>query len=193
MLLVAFILIIFFFLIIGATAFVICILIPTARAYALSIALWFATWGPCVVALLTLSGVALVTAALTTTPGTPGSDHVIKLLQTLGSLYAIVGIICTCAISSAAAWLHQKILQRLPFVLFRIYAALITAGIGSVFGWCFSQWITTTQTAHPFLCSLLVMFLLVAGFGLAAFRYAVVLRNEPPQTFALPTDDLAAI
>lgn len=42
-----FAMIVFFFLLLGSLVFVVCILAPQTRRFALSAALWCALWGPC--------------------------------------------------------------------------------------------------------------------------------------------------
>src|SRR5579884_547806 len=48
------------FLAIGGLALVLCAAAPPLRRYALSSALWFAIWGPCIGALIVAAGTALV-------------------------------------------------------------------------------------------------------------------------------------
>src|SRR6202012_2267923 len=57
--------VVLFFLALGAIAFLVCVLIPKGRKYALSTALWFATWGPCGAAFLILALLGLAAGGLT--------------------------------------------------------------------------------------------------------------------------------
>ena len=141
MVLVLFAIVVFAFLLLGATAFVLCVLLPRTRRYALSVAFWFALWGPCLVALMTLAGLGLVAGALVMRAGNMQFIDTPKLLATLGWGYVTFGALITACISTGAAWLHQKVVHRFTFFLFRIYATAVSAGIGSVFGW-FLGWRT---------------------------------------------------
>lgn len=64
MLLVLFAVVVFAFLLLGSTAFAVCVLLPPTRRYALSVAFWFALCGPCLVMLITIAGLGLVAGAL---------------------------------------------------------------------------------------------------------------------------------
>jgi membrane protein DedA with SNARE-associated domain len=69
-------------------------------------------------------------------------------------------------------------MSRLPFAIFRLYAAVVSAGIGSVFGWAIGWWMMSRSLDGR--VSLLVwgvcMVALVAGFGVAAYKGARGLR-----------------
>ena len=64
------------------------------------------------------------------------------------------------------------------FVLFRLYATAVCAGIGSVFGWALSWWLTWEATGkYGFILSCVGMLGLVLGFGTAAYKGARLLRG----------------
>jgi hypothetical protein len=179
-----FAIIVFLFMVVGAAVFLICVVVPPFRRFALSAALWCVTWGPCSVALMTLAGLALVADAFITKNGSAQSLHSPKLLSVFGWGYLIAGALSTAAVATVAAWLHQFIVRRFTFALFRVYATLIVAGIGSVFAWALSWWMLSRDTSHVWAWSLLSMLVLVAGFGAAAYRGARGLRGGAPKNLA---------
>ncbi len=148
MALVLFVIVVFTFLLLGSTAFVLCVLLPPTRRYALSVAFWFALWGPCLVALMTLAGLGLVAGALVMRAGNMQLIDAPKLFAALGWGYVTVGALITACISTGAAWLHQKVVHRFTFFLFRIYATAVSAGIGSVFGWFLGWWAAARAPIH---------------------------------------------
>ena len=184
MLLLLFAAIVFLFLALGSIVFVACVLLPPTRKYALSAALWCAMWGPCSVALMTLAGLGLVAAAFITTNGDVQSIHAPRLLAAFGWGYLTVGVLTTIALATGAAWIHQKIVRRFTFALFRLYATAVSGGIGSVFGWCLGWWMTWMQVAHYRLfwwCT--GMLVLVVAFAAAAYKGARQLRGKAPTSF----------
>ena len=176
--------IVYSFMLVGAVVFLVCVAIPPIRRFALSAALWCVTWGPCCVALLSLAGLALVADAFTTNNGDSQSFHSPRLLSAFGWGYLVLGSLSTAVLASGAAWLHQFIVRRFPFTLFRVYVTLIVAGIGSVFGWSLDWFMLSLQIPHVWVLSLLSMLVLVAAFGAAAYRGARSLRGGAPTNFA---------
>jgi hypothetical protein len=181
MLLLLFGMIIFAFLFLGAIIFLACILAPPARRYALSAALWCAVWGPCSVGLMTLAGLGLVAQAFITKAGDLERFHAPRLLAAFGWGYLILGILITALVATAAAWLHQAITRRMTFALFRLYAAAVSAGIGSVFGWVLGWWMLLKELpASGFFLWGFGMALLIAAFAVVAYKNAHRLRGEAP-------------
>jgi hypothetical protein len=186
-----FALIVYAFLFLGAVVFVVCALIPPTRRYALSAALWCAVWGPCSVGLMTLAGLGLVVTAFI---NDAGGDAMLtcsetgrcgwlgsSLLATIGWGYLILGALITVLVATAVAWLHQVVMRRLMFVLFRLYATAVCAGIGSVFGWALSWWLTWKQIGnYGIVLSCLGMLGFVLGFGAAAHKGARLLQGTAP-------------
>jgi len=176
--------IVFTFLLLGSLVFLACVLVPATRRYALRAAFWCAVWGPCSVALMVLPGVGLVATAFITKAGDAQSFHTPKLLTAFGWSYLILGVLITTAVATGAAWLHQVLVRRLTFALFRLYAAAVSAGIGSVFGWCLGWWMMSRElTKHGWPWWGLGMLVLVVGFGTAAYKGARSLRGEAPKDF----------
>jgi hypothetical protein len=172
MLLLVFAAVVFFFLLVGAIVFLICALLPPLRRYALSAALWCAVWGPSAIVFLLIAGTAVIADAFITTHGDMQSLHAPRLVAALGWGYLAVALSATAAIASLVAWLHQTLMHRLTFPLFRLYATLVCAGIGSVFGWCLGWY------SLPWW--IVGMSALVLGFGVLAYRGARALRGKPP-------------
>ena len=184
MLVLVFVFVVFFWLVVGAVQFLLCLCVPRWRQYALSAALWWAVWGPCCVALMMFAGLALVAQMFIKQDGDVPQIHVPHLLAALGWGYLIVGAVVTAALATLISWLHQVIVQRFTFALFRIYATLVSAGIGSVFGWCFGWWIASVAVPWGWALWIVGMVVLIGGFGLAAYRGSRSLRGGAPQTFA---------
>ena len=151
MLLLLFGMIIFAFLFLGAIVFLACVLMPPTQRYAVSAALWCAVWGPCSVGLMMLAGLGLVAQAFITRAGDLERFHAPRLLAAFGWGYLILGILMTALVATGAAWLHQAITRRMAFALFRLYAAAVSAGIGSVFGWVLGGWMSWKR--QPPYCS----------------------------------------
>ena len=189
MLLLLFGLIAYLFMLLGAAAFLVCIAITPVRRYALSAALWFAICGPCSILLLTLAGLTLVAGAFISNNGSPHLIHYPHLLSVFGWTYLSIGILITAVVASAAAWLHQFLMHRFTFALFRLYAVAVVSGIGSVFGWGLSWWLMLHGIAYAWAWSLLSMLLLIAGFGFAAYRSAHSLRGQAPKRFTWVTEE----
>jgi hypothetical protein len=175
--------IVFFFLVLGAVVFLICVLIPPLRRYALSAALWCATWGPCSIVFLLIAGTAVIAEAFITNNGNMQSLHAPRLVPALGWSYLAIAILATSATASIVAWIHQTLTHRLTFALFRLYATAVCAGIGSVFGWCLGWLMLAREIPHTFPLWILAMLALIGSFGTAAYRGACSLRGEPPASF----------
>jgi hypothetical protein len=175
--------IILLFLTTGAIVFSICVLIPPLRRYALSAALWCATWGPASVAFLLLAGTAVFAHASISIDRDVEWFHAPRLVPALGWIYLAVSVIITIAAASLLAWLHQKLMHRMTFPLFRVYTTVVCAGIGSVFGWCLGWLLMWREIDHAFLLWILGMLILTVGFGTASYKGARSLRGEPPEKF----------
>jgi len=183
-------LIVFFFLVLGGVAFLACILFPPGRKYALSTALWFAVWGPCCVAFLILAILGLVAGGLTLQATHMRWEDVPHLFAVAGWGTTIVAAIVTCFVASAAAWLHQGLIHRFTFMLFRLYATFVAAGIGSVAGLLI---ILLAMVWVPFVhaewVAALSIPVLIAIFGAIAYTHARALRGDPPTRFTWITPD----
>jgi len=184
MLVLLFILVIFFWLVVGAVQYVLCVAVPRLRRYALSAALWWAVWGPCSVGLMMLAGLALVANAFIAKDHDVSRLHVPNLPVALGWTYLILGAIGTAVVATGIAWLHQALARRFTFALFRLYATVISAGIGSVFGWCFIWCLLATDVRQSWGLGVAGMLLLIVGFGIAAYKNSRALRGDAPTALA---------
>jgi hypothetical protein len=107
-----------------------------------------------------------------------------KLLAAFGWSYVVIGALSTTVVATCVAWLHQKLMHRLTFALFRLYAMAVSAGIGSVLGWFLGWWMMAKGTGHIALWWWIpTMLILTAGFGLAAYKGARGLRGKAPTRF----------
>ena len=173
--------IMFFFLVLGSIAFLGCVMVPPGRRYALSTALWFAVWGPCCVSFLILAVLGLVTGRFALRATHMRWEDVPGLVSTLGWGSIVVGGIVTCCVASIATWLHQALIHRFTFLLFRLYASVVVAGIGSVFGWLVVFLaMVHTWFPHPTWLAMPAVPVLLAAFGAIAYRHARALRGAAP-------------
>ncbi len=176
--------IIFGFLLIGSLVFLVCVLVPPARQYALSAAAWCAMWGPCSVGFLLLAGAGLIADAFISKSQDAQVFHFPKLTAVFGWSYLVIAVVVTLIVATGIAWLHQWLLHRLTFALFRLYVTIVCAGIGSVFGWCLGWWMLAKGTTHHvFPLWIVGTLVLVSSFGTVAYKGARALRGEPPRDF----------
>jgi hypothetical protein len=174
--------IVFFFLALGSAAFLVCTLIPPCRKYALSTALWFAVCGPCCVLLLILAILGLVAGGLALRATQMRWEDASRFFSAVGWVSTIGGGIVVCVVASIAAWLHQALIHRFTFALFRLYATLVTAGIGCVI----SLFIITVVMVRGVLTHVgwvewLSIPILIFAFGLTAYWGARTLRGNAPK------------
>jgi hypothetical protein len=123
--------IVFIFLLLGSIVFLACLLIPRTRQYALSAALWCAMWGPCSVALMVVAWVGLITTAFMSKVGGVQSLHAPKLISSFGWAYLTIGVLMTTIAATGAALIHQVLMKRLTFALFRLYATAVSGGLAA--------------------------------------------------------------
>jgi ribose/xylose/arabinose/galactoside ABC-type transport system permease subunit len=103
-------------------------------------------------------------------------------LSLFGWSYLTAGFTVTALLATASAWIHQWALRRLTFAWFRLYAALVTAGIGGVFGLCIA-FMATSGHVWPFIRGLSLLIFIVV-FGVVAYRNAPGLRGTAPESFS---------
>lgn len=184
-----FVLIFYLFLLAVAVVFLICAAIPFTRRFALSASLWIALWGPSSILLMTIAGLALAADAFITKGPNPALLQNPHLLSVFGWTYLASGALITSVVASTFCWLHQFLIHRITFALFRLYATAVVAGIGSVFGWAFSWWLLSRGIAYAPVWSLLAMVLLVAGFSVAAYKNTDKLRGKAPNRLTWITEE----
>lgn len=180
----------FAFLVLGSLAFVVCVLVPPARRFALSTALWFAAWGPCLDGLIVLAVLGILGTSLLMKPGSIDWTTMPAVARALGWGYLAAGVLVTVVVATGAAWVHQKLVHRFTFALFRLYATAVSAGIGTVYGWCLGWWIEAQGSIRfGFWLWVAAMLLLIAGFGAAAYKGARSLRGKAPTRFTWISED----
>ena len=181
---------IFACLVLGSVAFIVCLAVPAGRKYALSTAFWFALWGPCLATVMVCALLGMAAGSYAArSEGVQAADPA-RLLHWIGTGTLIVGGIATLAVSTGTAWLHQALIHRFTFALFRLYATAVCAGIGSVFGWsivlCMEAiWPSspTTWLAFP------AIPLCAAVGGYLAFHNPRGLRGQPPKSLTWITTE----
>jgi hypothetical protein len=183
-------LIVFFFLVLGSAAFCVCILIPPGRKYALSTALWFAVWGPCLVLLLFLAILGVVAGGFAFQATQMHWEDASRFISAIGWGATIVGLIVTCLIATAAAWFHQVLIHRSTFLLFRVYATFVSAGIGAVIGLVFF-WLAmgSGRFPHTWWLVALIVPVMILAFGAQAYKHARALRGHAPTGLTWITPD----
>jgi hypothetical protein len=188
MLLAAFV--VFFFLVLGSIVFLGCVVVPSGRRYALSVALWFAVWGPCCALFLILAILGLIAGGFALRATRMHWEDVSRFFSAMGWGSIIVGGIITCAVASVAAWLHQALIHRFTFLLFRLYATFVVAGIGSVFG-CLIVLLAMVYSpfVHASWLAMLSIPVLIAAFGAISYRHARALRGTAPTRFTWISQD----
>ncbi|HZP05070.1 MAG TPA: hypothetical protein VFB43_09230 [Terracidiphilus sp.] len=182
--------IVFVFLAAGSVAFLACILVPPGRKYALSTALWFATWGPCCAVLPIMALLGMVADNLVLQETHMHWKNASELFAIVGRAWIIVGGIVTCGLASFAAWLHQALIHRTTFLLFRLYATFVVAGIGAVLS-LFSFWFAMNwdRFSRVWWLAAPVVPALIVVFGATAYRHARALRGSAPANFTWITPD----
>jgi hypothetical protein len=180
----------FFFLVVGSITFLVCISIPPLRKYALSSALWFAVSGLCSVMLLFFAVFGLIAGGLVMQKTGIAWQDAPRLFTALGKSFFIVSGVATCAVSTIVAWFHQALIHRFTFVLFRLYAMFVSAGIGSILGALFI-WIAMGWDLFPHAVWAAAGMLPVFSFacGALAYRHFRALRGDAPTRFTWITPD----
>ncbi len=178
------------FMLVGALAFLVSVIVPPIRRYALSIALWCAVWGPCSIAVIMVAGLGLLAEPFIANKVGVRSIHATRLPPALGWGYVTVGALCTAAVATLVACMHQWIVRRFTFALFRLYATAIVGCIGGVFGCCLTWWVLSRESPNHFWAWFLTgMIFLMSSFGTIAYRGARRLRGEPPRQFTWISDE----
>jgi hypothetical protein len=178
--------VVFAFLVVGAVVFVFCGLVPPLRKYGLSAALWCAMWGPSSVAWLLFAGLGLVANGFAMRAAQTRRIHLPDLPHNIGTGYAVLGIIGAIFLATIIAWIHQVVIRQMTFALFRIYAGLISAGVGSVWGLCLWIWLVLdSQIPYRVLLWGIGMVGFCVAFGYAGFHWAKNLRSDTPTRFGL--------
>lgn len=176
------------FFTVGGVVFLVCVALPPLRRYALSAALWCAMWGPCLVALILLAGTALLTDISLTQHNGVSNFHLPHLSRAARWALGACVAVSIAAVATGAAWLHQAAIHRLTFALFRLYATVVCAGIGGVFGVWLGWWLIGEQIRFTAFLAIAGALLLITSFGAGGWRGARSLRGSAPATFTWITE-----
>ncbi len=181
--------IIFAFLALGAVVFVLCGIVPPLRRYSLSAALWCAVWGPCSIAWLLFTGFVLVANTLVMQSARSGHVPLAEISSRIWTVYGLAGFITIGIAATLAAVVHQWLIRRTTLRLFRLYAALVSGGVGSVWGWTlwFGLQVLSLRPLIAIPLGLAAMLILCLGFGYAGWRWAGKLRGDAPTGFTFVT------
>jgi hypothetical protein len=182
--------IVLFFLALGAIVFVVCGLIPPLRRFSLSAALWCAVWGPCSIAWLMLTGLILVANGFAMSTAQSRHLPLPEVPRQLWTGYGIAGLLGVALVATVISLVHQWLMHRMTFSLFRLYAGLVSAGVGSVWGWGLWIWLVLDLRArYGIALAGLGMVFLSATFGYAGWHRASNLRGNSPTRFPLVTPE----
>jgi hypothetical protein len=184
--------ILYAFLIAGAAIYLIFIAVPRTRRYALSSALWVAAFGSCLAGLLIFGGFGLYFVVQYL--GIPHRDVATAGPQhhqaILGWIYTIVGLFTAIVVATGTALLHQIIIHRFTFFLFRLYATAVSAGIGATLAVGLGSYMLASfhenWASYAFL---LLVTILTGSIGTFAYRSARTLRGTQPERFPWVTPE----
>jgi hypothetical protein len=165
----------------GVIAFLICATLRPLRRFAFSSALWFVALLPAVFGSLLLLGLGKAATEQMVSSRSLFIQPLLKLVQSrvVGNIATVVTVLLVIAFASIVAILHQTLIHRITFALFRIYVAGVGFGIGLLI-WLLilvgigSAGIEISHTATAFL---LLMLTLAAGTSFLCYRYAQSFRG----------------
>jgi len=184
------------FLVGGLAVFLVCLAIPWLQRFALSAALWFLALLPGLLLWLLIEvGAAFGQEALGRRLSYPRWE--MALWHAFGSQAAqttliAVGMAGTIVAATIIAVVHQFVIQRVTFALFRLYAGFVTAGVavlwGSLVGAIFASWLNTPwEVAFVVVTALMI----AIGWGGARLGYRIArrLRGRAPLVFTWITEE----
>jgi hypothetical protein len=178
-----FAIIVFVFLGIGAFAFVLCVGVPRFRAGGLGAALWFATWGPCVIAWLVFAGLVAVANSLVSESIRFHRPPPTLPAHLTGWLVFGMMLVANSLTATAIVWLHHLLVHRMTYALFRLYATVVVAGIGSVWADLATVCWVSYDLPHPIVFWIAATFVLTVLAGALAYRHAGALRGRAPERY----------
>jgi hypothetical protein len=185
--------VVYVFLQLGAVTFVVCVVVPPWRKYALSAALWCAVWGPCFIGIALLAVLGIFARDFAVRTENLQSFASPKVFAALGWGYLTLAALATAAVATVASWVHQKVVRRFTFALFRLYAAGVCAGIGSVFGLLLGlliwQFHGNIDALYGYLLWGASTLVLMVAFANVAYKHAGRLRGVAPTIFPWVTPE----
>src|SRR5580658_2660415 len=121
------------FLVGGLAVFLVCLAIPWLQRFALSAAMWFLALLPGLLLWLLIEvGAAFGQEAVVRQLSNPRWEmslwHAFSSSAAQTTLVA-VGMAGTVVMATGIAVVHQFVIQRLTFALFRLYAGFVTGGV----------------------------------------------------------------
>ena len=175
------------FLLLGAFMFVTSFAARPLRKYALSIALWCAAMGPCVVALMLFAGLALLAEGFSHDYRGINLHELPIVGQTFWKAYGIVGLLGSAVTCTFISWFHQFVIHRMTFALFRHYTTAVCTGMGSVWAILLAPCLEDIPLPYRIPIWILGFIFLCLGFGYLGFRSASSLRGNAPEKFTWVT------
>ena len=178
----------FVFMALSAITFLVSLAVPGTRKYALSAALWCAVWGPCLVAWFVFGALAgIANYGLQQAAHGPALPQ--AWLRGLGVGLGLLALFSTAAVATVISWLHQAAIRRMTFALFRLYATVVCAGTGSVYGWALAIAAGSRGMDVALPVSIAALAILTVAFGYLGFRTARQLRGKAPHRFTWITPE----
>lgn len=178
------------FLVGGLVVFLVCLAIPWLQRYAMSVALWFLALLPGLLLWLLIEvGAAFGQDALVRHLWYPRWE--MSLWQAFSSSAAqttlvVLGMASTIVLATMVAVVHQFVIQRLTFALFRLYAGFVTGGVAVLWGSLVGAVVASYLDA-PWEVAFVVVTTLVTALGWGGARLgsriARRLRGRAPLRF----------
>jgi len=180
----------------GLAIFVVCLSIPWLQRFALSAALWFLALLPGLLLWLLIEvGAAFGQEALGRQLSYPRWErwvwHAFSSSAAQITLIA-VGMAGTIVLATLIAVVHQFVIQRVTFALFRLYAGFVTGGVAVLWGSLAGAVVASSLDAPWEIAFVVVGGLVTAlGWGGAVLGYRIArrLRGRAPLRFTWITED----
>ncbi len=178
------------FLVGGLVVFLVCVAVPWLQKYALSAALWFLALVPGFLVWV-LIGLGAVIGQDALGKGMYYPGWVMSFWHVFGSQAAkitliAVGMAGTMVLATAIAVVHQFVIHRITFALFRLYAGFVMGGAavlwGSLVGAVVATYLETQWEVAFVVVTTLVIALGWAGARLGS-RMARRLRGRAPERY----------
>jgi hypothetical protein len=177
--------------------FLVCLSIPWLQRYALSAALWFVALVPGLLIWLVIGIGAEIGQEALRTGISSYPPWMMSLWHAFGSPAAkitlvAVGMAGTIVFATGVAVVHQFVIHRVTFALFRLYAGFVTATVAVLWGSLAGAIVATYLDVAWQVAFVVVTSLVVAiGWGGARLgsRIARRLRGRAPQSFTWIRED----
>jgi len=179
----------------GLAVYVICVAIPWLQKYALSAALWFLALLPGLLLWL-LIGVGALVGQDAVGRGMYSPRWEMSFWHVFGSPAArvtltAIGITGIVVMATIIAVVHQFVIHRLTFALFRLYAGFVTGSVAVLSGSLVGA-VVATYLEAPWEVAFVVVTTLVAALGWAGARLGIRiarrLRGRAPERYTWVTE-----